>query len=334
MESLQPVTQACAPPQTTIQGDSEKLENMHKWEFKTSADVAKFEKATLLYNSGKQLPELQRSEKEFSEKSNFFNHLALSPVELYIYLKKNPSRVNEQDEKGRTLLHYAALSGHASKNLGPAHAVFVCHLLLNAEKIDFNIKDSSGSTPVHTAGLLGTDKVTCRYVFPEFVKAAIDHGFDCSTKGESGYTILHLAALHTYTISRLPDQVIGNRDKNLSNIMKILIDKKIPNFTSVLDALSDSGATALYYAINRFSLEEAKELLDNGANPEACGWLSDKSPFSRVSELKKTLQEQVDQPNNRNVAAIIQKDLESLIQFESHLGFKIEQRNQESCTVM
>lgn len=222
---------------------------------------------------------LKKSEDTFSCKSEFFRHLINYRDDLEIYLTINPALINAKDENGMTLLHHSATIGRTRKfsNASP-----IQQLLFSVPGIDLNVKDLNGDTPVHVAAAACDDRVTCQ-LFPVFLKQAISHGFDCSSKGANGYTVLHLSALHSYD-----DQMDGSRVGNLSRVLGILIENKVPNLKPILDALSDSGATALYYCITRNMLEDVETLLKAGAAPLLCGQ-ENTSPLAAVSELKETL---------------------------------------------
>lgn len=166
-----------------------------------------------------------------------------------------------------TLLHHAASSG---VTMGGNRSSLIHYLLFNAQGQDFNVKDASGDTPVHRVGNYCTDKTTCFYVFPDYVRKAAELGFDFCTRGHKGYTILHLAALKYYLCG------YRGRITNVSTVLHILNDYHIPNLKSVLDTMSDSGATVLFYCTNHFMLNRLLNLLKNRSDCSClspCNWL-------------------------------------------------------------
>ncbi|MET3106201.1 ankyrin repeat protein [Oxalobacteraceae bacterium GrIS 2.11] len=256
--------------------------DVDKWRLNLAQDFETFEQADHLRRlGGYQLPDMRRSEQDYPTKNEFFEALANNCRSLYIFLRKHPERLNEQDERGMTILHHSASIGIM---MGSNSASLIHQLLFNADGIDFTIKDENGNTPVHIAGCYAEDRVTCDYIFPNFVRKAISLGFDCTTRGVKGLTILHLSALNAYT-----DSWFRGRRENLSHILAILKENKIPNLKAVLDTLSDSGSTALYYCVNHLLLKEARELLEAGADPQLCG-APDRNPVNEVGRLKQDIQ--------------------------------------------
>jgi len=282
---------------------------IHAWRPETAQDHARFASADhLIRLQHYQLPEMQRAEQSFSDKSEFMSYLVHHCDDLYIHLRTQPGRINEQDEEGMTLLHHAASIGLM---MGSNSAAQVHQLLFDTPGINFNLKDSNGNTAVHVAAHHAWDRVTCRYIFPNYVRKAIEQGFDFSTRGRHGYTVMHLAALHAYR-----NPLLG-RDKNLSNILTILIGHQIPNLKSVLNALSDSGSTAIFYAINRLSFDEALALLEAGADPELCG-SSARTPMIQIARFKEECRKQ-EAGSDPAAAQRLEKTLQQLSEFEALL---------------
>jgi len=283
-----------------------------KWRMNLGQDYEKFEVADHLIRLRQYtLPDLVFSEQDCAGKAEFFKHLAASCRNLYLFLRKHPERVNEQDEEGMTILHHAASAG---LTMGSNSASLIHSLLFNAPGIDFSIKNSNGDTAVHVAGFYGEERVTCRYIFPNYVRKAAELGFDFSTRGQRGYTVLHLAVLHAYESWPM------GRARNLSTILSILLEHQIPNLKAVLDTLSDSGSSALFYAINRLSLSEARELLAAGADPEL-GGSPDRTPLGQIATFRAEFNEMREKLEESEESSVQRLDaiLQDLSEFEQQL---------------
>ncbi len=190
--------------------------NLERFRFVLTSDCAGFDTADRLIRLGVcKLPDFRKTEQSFDSKSELFRHLSHSCKDLYLYLRTKPESINDQDEDGMTLLHHAASSG---VTVGGNRSSLIHYLLFNAQGLDFNVKDASGDTPVHRAGNYCTDKTTCFYVFPDYVRKAAELGFDFCTRGHKGYTILHLSALKYYLCG------YRGRITNLSTVLQILND--------------------------------------------------------------------------------------------------------------
>ena len=252
---------------------SKRMLRVHDWRLHLWQDYRRFVMADHLVRLRQyQRPALYRPEKSYASKGEFFKYLARSCKDLYLFLRAHPDRVNEQDDDGMTILHHAASIGAM---MGSNSASLIHQLLFEVPGIDFSIKDLNGNTAVHLAGYFSYDRVTCRYIFPNYVRKAAALGFDFTTRGSQGLTVLHYAALNAYECD------MQGRDQNLSTILAILIEHPIPNLAAVMNALSDSGSTALYYSLSRLAFSEVQKLLDAGADPLLCG-TSERSPLARI----------------------------------------------------
>lgn len=167
-------------------------------------------------------------------------------------LKDDPSFINKQDEHGMTLMHHAAHIGA----MGSYHSSPILKLLFATPNLDLSIKDNNGNTAVHVAALLSRDRVSCKFIFPYFVREAAARNFDFASKGQGGKTVLHLATLVSYTDPR----GIFGRYNNVKNVLDNCQNPEVNLF-------SDSGATAFWYAVNHAYFAEAHALLDAGADP-------------------------------------------------------------------
>ncbi|HEX2548991.1 MAG TPA: ankyrin repeat domain-containing protein, partial [Gammaproteobacteria bacterium] len=205
-------------------------------------------------------------EKDFLSTEDYFIHLVRCPHDLYIALRKKPILIQEKDSKDQTLLHHAARVGHDMDSMGASLILF---LLLSSPNLDFNIKDKNGNTPLHIAALNSNEPITCKYIFPNFLRTAFIAEFDFDTLNNQGQTILHIAARTTF--------------ENINNVEQVL--NCVPNIP--LNTLSTSGSTALYYALNHLRLKEAHTLLEHNANPKIFGKDSEgqeRNPWDMVNQ--------------------------------------------------
>lgn len=221
-------------------------------------DVLCFDAADKLLAKGAKLPKPSREEKSFStkeRKEKYFKYLILRDHDLYIALHNNPGIIHEKDKKQQTLLHHAANLGYT---LDSNRAGLIHYLLFNMPNINFNSRDENGDTPLHIAVKNSKDLVTCKYIFPNFLKAVAHSKFDFETLNNEGHAILHIAARISYE-----DHFTGR----INNIEQVL--RSAPQIP--LNTLSSSGTTALYYAINHLYLPETRSLLAAGADPTIFG---------------------------------------------------------------
>ncbi len=200
-------------------------------------------------------------------RSDEFKNLSWSAESLQLALERNPSLITEQDEDGLTLLHHAVQIGCI---MGSSNASKILNVLFNTQSINFTIKDNLGNTPVHVAALCCKDRVTCQFIFPTIVKEAVKHGFDFSTLGEHGQSVLQIATIVSYTD---PRGLFGR----INNVKNVLDNAPNPG----LNALSTSGSTAFFYAVNHCHFAEAKALLQANANPMLFG-SKDRDPFAMI----------------------------------------------------
>ncbi len=85
--------------------------------------------------------------------------------------------------------------------------------------------------------------------------------------------------------------------------------------------MSDSGATVLFYCINRFMFDEARELLQAGADPQLCG-SPERSPTAQIDTYKEEMiayrAELVSDDNQQQIAHLDQR-FKLLVEFEGFL---------------
>lgn len=196
-----------------------------------------------------------------------------SKVDLNAFLNGRVDKLNTRDDQGESILHHAAKLGlslpanEVSSNLG---------LIFNQEDLDFNLKDRNLRTPLHTAAYACEDsQVTCTTVFPLFVYYANKSNFDFSALDKTGKSILHLAAIFSYTDS--------STKKRFNNVETLIRHASGLN----LNLLSSSKKTALYYAISHGHFEEAHTLLDKGADPRLGG--EGKKPTDALTIIRKAI---------------------------------------------
>jgi ankyrin repeat protein len=254
-------------------------------------DTINFDKADQLLREGALLPQPYKTRSDFSNVAEYFKYLSQNDYDLYIALRSNPKIVKQQDEEGKTILHHAATIGCI---MGSNSASLIHYLLFTAPGIDFNIQDKNGNTPVHIAALYSEDRVTCKYIFPNYVKRAAESNFNFSTLNESGQAVLHIAT----RISHTDPRGIFGRVNNVENVLKNAPDTDV-------NVLSSSGSTAFFYAVNHMHLAEARSLLDANANPMLCG-APDRNPLAMINKyienLKQTLaQEELVQEEQTSV---------------------------------
>lgn len=247
--------------------------------------------------------------------SNEFKNLLWSDEDLQAALKSNPNLMKEQDEEGMTLLHHAAQIGFI---MGSLNARKVLEALFKAPEIDFSIKDKNENTALHVAAYCSQERVTCQYIFPTLVKEAADHGFDFSTLGQNGQSILHIATRTSYTD---PRGVFGRKN----NVKNVLDNARDPG----LNTLSSSGSTAFYYAVNHCYIDEAKTLLDAGADPLLYG-AKDRDPLAMVDEHLKVFSEALTQCEYADGHKDIKILIGSLNELKEKMKYKLLEKDSTS----
>lgn len=214
-------------------------------------DQVYFEVADNLIKQGARLPEAYKKRDDFSSTVKYFHYLSQNSRDLYLTLRSDPAIIKEQDPHyGLTLAHTAAMIG---LNMNNNQANLIHDLLFKSPNLDLNLKDKMGNTPVHLAALHCNDQVTCRSTFPRYIKYAIQSGFDFSTLGQNGETILHILVRTNFKHS-------FDRLNSITNLLR-----KVPH---IINILSKSGSTALFSAVNHLHFETVHYLLDAGANPK------------------------------------------------------------------
>lgn len=146
---------------------------------------------------------------------------------LLSHYKESKQDINKKDETGKTVLHYAVMTGN----------IELAFLLIADYGADFRATDNSGNSLFHIAAGAGRRDL---FLFLQNLK------LDCDAKNNSGQTPLMLA-------------VERNQIKSVATL--------IENFSVDINASAHNGQTALYMtlAYNNFAL--TKLLLEKRANP-------------------------------------------------------------------
>lgn len=228
-----------------------------------------FDLADQFLKLGAQLPNPIKTRNQFPTTTEYLSYLISNTHDLYIALRANPDIVKEQDEEDKTMLHYAAEIGLIRGSNG---ASLILDLLFNAPNVDFNIPDKEGNTPVHCAAMHTYDRVTNQYIFPQFVSAACEKGFNFDFLNKQGLAIIHIVII----VEAYTDYVWGRRN-TVGKLLEIVGDRLNK------DVLSASGSTAFYYAINRCYISEANALLAAGASPTLFG-SPDRDPVAMITK--------------------------------------------------
>ena len=222
---------------------------------KFPGDAIEFKKADALFELGEKLPKPYKAEPEFLTKQKYFSYLVRNSHDLYITLRSNPDIIIKKDENGLTLLHHLALISF-DKEITELNVIqyvnLLLYLLLNAPKLDFNIKDNQQNTPLQIAASYCHIELIRNYVFPQYLQRAKELNANFDSLNTSGLAVLHIVA----TIPSV-DGV-----SCIDTLLKI-----IPTIN--LNVLSAAGSTPLYYAANWCDVPNVVSLLKAGANPLA-----------------------------------------------------------------
>lgn len=184
-------------------------------------------------------------------KSTLFRLLVRSPEKLQKNLFYNPALLSSKDENGMTVAHHVAEIGLSMEGSEACRIIFI---LFNSPGLELNIKDNFGNTAIHHAAIYATNYVNFEYVFPAFLREAEKRKFNFSFTNLDGETVLHL-------VTKLPYiNFLLNRKSNIQTMLKIVANPG-------LNILSFSGKSPLFCAIELGFYDEAKTLLEAGADP-------------------------------------------------------------------
>lgn len=167
------------------------------------------------------------------------------------FLVEDPKQINTEDEKGRTVLARAALSGKKEiveflLEKGAAEDIFAAAIVGHTDKVAafvkqdeklVNAKDRSGKAALHWAAFYGHEKV---------VELLLAKKADVNSLDGDGFTPLHWAAMF-----------------NRSDVVKVLLANKANMNLKV----QTYGWTPLRLAVIHGHLATARALLDGGADP-------------------------------------------------------------------
>lgn len=216
------------------------------------------------------------SRKIFRTKFEFFLVLIQEPDVngLAEHLQSNPNLVLEQDEEGKTLLHYA---------VGNYEAVYKLKPYITKEAL--SIQDQRGRTPLHlyTASHYTLDALSL--ILSAYLEKIKNSGFDFTIKDKSGNTPLHCMIMYC------------GRDKFFKKPINLV--KDILQFFPKIDLniIGGTGTTALGLALHLENYEVVELLLENGANPaifdDSIDPAYDTDPFKIIGNKIKIVQEEI-----------------------------------------
>lgn len=185
-----------------------------------------------------------------------FKELLSDAEKLNQALSADPTLLSKKNENDHTILHYLAAGL-------PDISEEATRILLAAmKKEDLEVTTRKGDTPIHVLLMNCTRRNVYFNLCPLILKRAVELNFDFSLSGDRGYKPLHLAIL--YSFEGREGMRNTRRENNLARFLEI-----VP--TVNLNALSNSGASAFFYAVSNSHFAEAYLLLDKGADPKLFG---------------------------------------------------------------
>lgn len=186
------------------------------------------------------------SRKIFCTKEAFFSALILNPVVngLLCHLQTDPKLIHEQDEEGKTLLHYAVYNYEAVRILEP----FITKEALSTQ-------DNFGRTPLHITIANTQSYDFFLLILPLYLKKANEIKFDFTMRDKNGNAPLHCLIIY------------GGIDKNTKRPRNMVAEilEYVPNIN--LNLIGGTGTSFLGLTLH-FELYEAVEiLLAKGVDP-------------------------------------------------------------------
>lgn len=168
-----------------------------------------------------------------------------TPEELKEALENNKDLINQQDEYGKTLLHYAIQAG-ANDLFTRTKLEPIINLLLEYNP-DLGIQDDDGNTPVHIAAQTYGSHA---YVFEAVVKHAVEKGYDFTTQNNQGQDIIRSIVTDTRSQSFCAQHiaVLATHEKKL------------------LESTDENGRTPLIFAALHGNIPAVKALIAAGVN--------------------------------------------------------------------
>ena len=175
-----------------------------------------------------------------SEDKTILHQAIPGGVEMMMYilqLEGGKKLANARTSDGSTPLHYAM---RANEVANPQKRLKVELLLQHGA--DIYARDNRGNTPAHLAAHWG--RVDC-------LRVLITAGFDLSTRGDAGETILHCA-------------VRGGKE-----ILKYLLEQE--QGRRIIDVGDAHGSTPVHHALQSYRTAQTELLKLHGATAPACG---------------------------------------------------------------
>lgn len=187
-------------------------------------------------------------------RSHDFQRILQSADTLQAALLADSGWLTAHDENQQTLLHHVV---QASVHQDKSTVVDICEVLARAPNLNFNAKDKQENTPLHDAAWnVGVDRVA-DLLLPFLLIRAQHTGYDFSTLGEMGLTVLQIVA-------KIRCATAATENSPVKEILNTVTNPG-------MNLLSKEGASAFYYAVTNENFTAAKLLLGAGANPLLCG---------------------------------------------------------------
>lgn len=245
----------------------------------------------------------EKRRKDLNARSSLQKIIEDSPENILKEIKNaiETGSINKPDGNGRTLAHYIGWRGLHLEN-----GLIVQRVLLQS-KLSLNVYDNNGNSPLQLMVLTAfgkyaspsdTDKSV--RMFRTYLDYAFCNKYDFSWKNDDGLTLLHLLA--------------RSSERNYSPVIHFLdLIKSHPDRVD-LNTLSSSGASALYYSIERGWMDDALALLKAGANPLAGE--KGKDPLELVNSIINTFE--FETTNFENELQAWQSFREEMIKAKDH----------------
>lgn len=158
-------------------------------------------------------------------------------------MKENATKTTGQKRLRNELHECAANSKYGKKYNGDYLEYF-------SEGVDLSTQDEHGNTALHEMVIYSDSSRESGFMLRDYLDYAEKSGFDYTIRNDKGETVLHIAA------------IISNSSVN--HILQSSRDVAI-------DAIAHDGYTAFCYALHNSNFDDAKALLDAGADPTLSG---------------------------------------------------------------
>ena len=230
---------------------------------------------------------------------NNFIIISTSIKKLYIYTKLNSTQINQQDEKGLTLMH------HIIKNIpdmSPIDASSLLSLIENINGLKMDIKDKCGNTCLHyLAWSLVYCKKTTSIMVNSIIKLAMKLKTDFDVLDAKGRAFIHYVARSIYNFPY-------GRETNM--LPFIIDDLKGIN----LNVVSKSCTTALSYSIMYSCIDNATCLIKNNVDTNLCKYEDITNEEKSPTQTLNMLYEKIEKHKSRRMS-----DME-LILFDRYIN--------------